>query len=370
MLLNRVYPWILLMLFAAPSFAAPGFGSFRLNFGSKAVDLDRFTEKADSSHSTHPPSLERLQRYEDEVAILNQLQVSRSQMESLVKEYKGSSEESENLQKLMQIAASKKTNSNTIKDQLLLKKYFQFLISTPNTDGTFQLSPSVMKKGIKKWRRIAKNFMTILLDTATQEASRQRNMTREKAYELVIKNRNFILGRAAFEGEMDTISTLYAIGKVSYDELTAILVQLSIFGNKTLEESFEIYDRGVLASHKIGKALIEAEEYNKKIMAEAQELSKTVDETKEVVAMILNEASILSGKSVNEMRTIYEICQATTSSEAKAVLAETAAISGKTMDEIQLAFLSAKSLMKQLDATIAQVININKNILKKKSPTQ
>ena len=62
--------------------------------------------------------------------------------------------------------------------------------------------------------------------------------------------------------------------------------------------------------------------------------------------------------------------QATTSSEAKAVLAETAAISGKTMDEIQLAFLSAKSLIKQLDATIAQVININKKILKKKSPTQ
>lgn len=66
-----------------------------------------------------------------------------------------------------------------IKDQALLKKTFQFLINIPNTDGTFHLSPSVMNRGVKKWRRMAKNYMTLLLEAATQEAADHKGMTHE-----------------------------------------------------------------------------------------------------------------------------------------------------------------------------------------------
>lgn len=173
-------------------------------------------------------------------------------------------------------------------------------------------------------------------------------MTRENANELVTKNRNHILGRAAFEGELDTISTFYAIGKASYDELTAILVQASVLGYKTIEESFEIYDRGALVSHEFVRTFLEeAKENNEKINAEAHKLFKTADKVKEEVIVILDEASILSRKSADEMRTLYDICQTTTNSETKALFVATAAMSRKTMDEVQAVVLSTKSLMKK-----------------------
>lgn len=363
---NLVYSCIIFLLFATPSFAAPGFARFRTSNPQKPADHDRFTNRAETFRPPHPASIEGMRRYEDETEILNRLRVSRSQMENLVKEYKENSKEFEGIQKLMKLLSSQKKSSRIIKNQLLLKKYFQFLITTPDTDGTFQLSPTVMNRGIKKWRRTAKNYLTLLLEAATQEAALHKGRTREKAYDLVNKNPNPILTRAAFEGSLDTISALYAIGKASADEVSAVFVQASVIEMKTIEESFEIYDRGVMTSYKINKALDEMQENSGKIIKEAEDLSKSAEATQEEVNAILDEASILSGKSTDEMRTLYDNCKTASTSEAKALLAEAAALSGKTLNEIQELFLTAKSMMKQFDATIARVVSAGKNTVKGK----
>lgn|GEM_PF-1849512 len=355
---------IILVLFNQPTFAAPRFSHFETIFAQKSATHDRFTDRSDFFRPPHPASIEGLRRSQDETEILNRLRVSRPQMEGLVKEYKINSKEFESLQKLMRILSSTKKSSSMVKDQLLLKRYFQFLINIPDTDGTFHLSPSVMHRGIKKWRRMAKNYMTLLLEAATEESTSQNNknrITREKAYELVDKKRNFILARAAFEGSLDTVSALYAIGKASADEVSAVFTQAAAIGMKSIEESFEIYDRGVMTSYKINKALAEVKETTEKVIEEFQDLSQTTETAKEEVNAILDEASMISGKSVNEMHTLYDICKTASTSEVKALLAEAAAISGKTIDEVQELYLSAKSMMKQFDATISRVVGAGKN---------
>lgn len=154
-------------------------------FGPKAPSLERSdrskSDKFDPFRkNSEKMSLERLQRSQDENQILSALKINREEMKSLIREFKGNSEEFVAFQNLLGAARS----SSSKEDRALLKNYFQLLAKT---SGDFHLSPTRLKEQLYGWSPFAKLQFARVLEAAVEISSDGRSVLREDAFEQALK---------------------------------------------------------------------------------------------------------------------------------------------------------------------------------------